>query len=76
MPIRFDGKFRTSPAITADGHVRFGEITIDDSVTPQLSTFAYVRTCTGALTCDPEQFPARLKLKKLSAEVLLGDIGP
>jgi hypothetical protein len=76
MPIRFDGTFRTSPAITADGHVRFGEITIDDSVTPQLSTFAYVRTCTGTLTCAPEQFPARLKLKKLTAEVLLGDVGP
>jgi hypothetical protein len=77
MPIRFDGRFRTSPAITADGHVRFGEITVNDSVTPQLSTFAYVRTtCAGAVTCTPAQFPARLKLKKLSAEVLLGDVGP
>jgi hypothetical protein len=45
-------------------------------VTPQLSTFAYVRSCTGAATCDPKEFPARIKLKKLTAEVLLGDLGP
>jgi hypothetical protein len=76
MPLRFDGRFRTSPAITADGKVRFGEITVDDSITPQLTTFAYVRSCTGVLTCNAVSFPARLKLKKLTAEVLLGDIGP
>jgi hypothetical protein len=73
MPVRFSGEFDTSPAITADGHVRFGKITIDDSVTPQLSTFAYVRACTDAVTCNPQLFPARLKVKKLTAEVLLGD---
>lgn len=73
MPLRFSGEFETSPAITADGHVRFGKITIDDTVTPQLSTFAYVRACTDAVTCNPQMFPARLKLKKMTAEVLLGD---
>jgi hypothetical protein len=73
MPLRFSGEFETSPALTADGHVRFGKITIDDSVTPQVSTFAYVRACTDPVTCNAQMFPARLKLKKLTAEVLLGD---
>lgn len=74
MPVRFDGSFRMSPAITSDGKVRFGEIDVDDATTPQASTFAYVRSCTSSPDCTPEQFPARLKLKKLTAEVLLGDI--
>lgn len=77
MPIRFNGKFTISPAITPDGKIRFGKITIDDAVTPQLSTFAFVRSCTDvAPPCNPQQFPARLKLKKLTAEVLLGDVLP
>jgi hypothetical protein len=74
MPMRLDGKFYVSPAITSDGKMRFGKIVVDDSATPQTSTFAYVRSCTGTLTCDPQQFPARLKVKKLTADVLLGDI--
>jgi hypothetical protein len=74
MPVRLDGKFYVSPALTADGKMRFGKIVIDDSVTPQTSTFAYVRACTGTTTCDPLQFPARLRMKKLTADVLLGDI--
>jgi hypothetical protein len=76
MPLRYDGTFRMSPSITADGKIRFGRITVDDAVTPQISTFAYVRSCTGTVACDAQQFPARLKLKKLTAEVLLGDLGP
>ena len=77
MPLRFNGKLSVSPGITADGKLRFGKITIDDSVTPQLTTFAFVRSCTGPLgNCDPKSFPARLKLKKLTAEVLLGDVFP
>lgn len=74
MPIRMDGKFYVSPAITSDGKIRFGKIVVDDSVTPQTSTFAYVRACTGVVTCSPEEFPARLKVKTLTADVLLGDI--
>jgi hypothetical protein len=77
MPVRFDGKVTVSPAITPDGKLRFGKITIDDAVTPQLSTFAYVRSCTQAPpNCDPQQFPARLKFKKVTAELLLGDVLP
>jgi hypothetical protein len=77
MPVRLDGKFVISPAITPDGDMRFGKITIDDAVDPQLSTFAFVRACTDLTpTCAPQQFPARLKLKKLTAEVLLGRVLP
>jgi hypothetical protein len=76
MPVYYNGEFRMSPGITADGHVRFGVLTVDDSATPQTSSFAYVRACTGQTTCDPVRFPARLKFKKLTAEVLLGDSVP
>jgi hypothetical protein len=74
MPLRFDGKFSVSPALTSDGKMRLGRVVIDDATTPQTSSFAYVRACTGVLTCDPMQFPARLKVKALTADVLLGDI--
>jgi hypothetical protein len=77
MPVRFSGKMSISPSITADGKMRFGKITIDDAVEPQLTTFAFVRSCTDpAGTCTPGSFPARLKFKKLTAEVLLGDLFP
>jgi hypothetical protein len=74
MPVRLQGKFLISPAITSDGKMRFGKIVVDDAVTPQTSTFAFVRACTGIVTCDPQQFPARLKVKTFTADVLLGDI--
>jgi hypothetical protein len=73
MPVYFSGSFRMSPGITSDGHVRFGVLSVDDSVTAQTTTFGYVRACTGQTACDPVPFPARLKFKKLTAEVLLGD---
>ncbi|HET9025629.1 MAG TPA: hypothetical protein VFN64_13720 [Burkholderiaceae bacterium] len=73
MPLRFQGNVRVSPAVTADGKVRLGVLTVDDSVTPQTSTFAYVRACSGSAPCSPLQFPARIKLIRLRAEVILGD---
>jgi hypothetical protein len=80
MPVRFDGKFSISPAITPDGKLRFGKITVDDATNAQDSTFAFVRACTQPTsdpsTCDPQLFPARIKFKTLSAEVLLGDVVP
>ena len=77
MPVRFNGHFTISPSITPDGKMRFGKISLDDAVSPQLSTFAFVRACTEVpAPCNPQPFPARLKLKKLTAEVLLGDIFP
>lgn len=77
MPVRFSGKMSVSPSITSDGKMRFGKITIDDAVEPQLTTFAFVRSCTDPVgTCTPGSFPARLKFKKLTAEILLGDLFP
>lgn len=73
MPVYYNGEFRMSPGITADGRIRFGVLNVDDTVTPQTSSFAYLRACTGQTTCNPVRFPARLKFKKLTAEVLLGD---
>ena len=76
MPLRFDGEFAVSPSVTADGKLRFAKITIDDSVDPQSSTFAFVRACTAPPGCTPKSFPARIKLKKMTADVLLGDAFP
>jgi hypothetical protein len=74
MPLRFAGKFKISPGITRDGKLRLGTLTIDDAITPQLSTFALFRACSGVLTCDPLAFPSRLKLKMLTADVLIGSV--
>jgi hypothetical protein len=80
IPVRFTGKFRINPAITRDGKLRFGSLTIDDAAMPQASTFGLVRSCTlqptGVSPCSPQQFPARFKLKKVTADVLLGDVQP
>jgi hypothetical protein len=79
IPVRFNGRFTISPALTSDGKMRFGKIAIDDAVTPQLSTFGFVRSCTQAISvgpCDAKQFPARFKFKRLTADVLLGDVLP
>ena len=74
MPLRFSGKFAISPGITRDGKLRLGKLTIDDATMPQLSTFALFRACSGVLACDPLPFPARLKLKTLTADVLIGSV--
>jgi hypothetical protein len=88
MPFSFDGAFRISPAITADGRIRLGVMdVVDQPATPQASTFAFFNTCTagagvlltdaapGAPFCaapDLQAFPARLTPRKLSAELLIG----
>jgi hypothetical protein len=74
IPLRLDGKMSISPGITGDGKMRFAKITIDDAVVPQLSSFAFIRSCTGTVTCDPQSFPARVKVEKVTAELLLGDV--
>jgi hypothetical protein len=88
MPFSFDGSFRISPAITADGRIRLGVMdVVDQPATPQASTFAFLNTCTaasGVLLTDAAPaspfctapdlmaFPARLTPHKLSAELLIG----
>lgn len=43
--IRWDGGFRIAPAITADGAIRFGKITVDSTVQPQLATSGNLWGC-------------------------------
>jgi hypothetical protein len=77
LPITFTGAFRVSPAITADGYVRLGTISISDAAGTQTSSFGQIKVCTEPSdpTCQPQGFTARLKLKNLTAELLLGEAG-
>jgi len=74
VPISFDATFKISPAITADGRLRLGALTVPaGSVQP--STFARITMCVDeAATCTTRAFPARLKVLQLNAEVLVGDL--
>jgi hypothetical protein len=75
VPISFDAVFRISPAIDADGKVRFGVLSLPAGAT-QPTTFARVSTCIQQATsgaCAVVRFPARLSMSQLNAEVLLGD---
>ena len=60
--IRWDGSFRIAPAITADGAIRFGKMTVSGATQPQLATSGSLWGCapdaavTGAglpLTASP-----------------------
>ena len=84
VPVSFLGQMSLAPAITNDGQLKLGNITIDDTVTPQESTFGQIYSCTlpdpspPSGTCSPgdgdaQPFPARVKIKKLTAELLIGD---
>jgi hypothetical protein len=72
--VTYSGSFHLSPAITPDGHLRLGRIAIDDSSTPQMSSFSYLHSCTAASTstCNDAAFPLRFKLLHMTAEVLIG----
>jgi hypothetical protein len=76
LPITFAGAFRVSPAITADGYLRLGTISVSDSVVAQTSSFGQLKVCTqpAAPSCGLVSFPARLKLKELTAELLVGQV--
>ena len=43
--IRWDGSFRIAPAITADGAIRFGKMTVDGAVQPQGATTGNLWGC-------------------------------
>jgi hypothetical protein len=76
LPVTFDGTFRVSPAITADGYVRLGTISVSDAAEAQTSSLGKLTMCTQPVGtgCGTQSFPARLKLKTLTAELLLGRI--
>jgi hypothetical protein len=74
VPISFDATFKISPAVTADGKLRLGVLTVPVGST-QPTTFARITMCVDeATSCSTQAFPARLKVLQLDAEVLVGDL--
>jgi hypothetical protein len=84
VPVSFLGEVTLSPAITNDGQLQLGRITIDDTIIPQESSFGQIYSCTlpdptpPSGTCAPgdgdaQPFPARVKIKRLTAQLLIGD---
>lgn len=85
VPVSFTGDIHISPGITEDGQLKLGHIVVDDAVTPQTSTFGQIYSCTlpnlgpASSTCAPgdgdaQPFPSRVKITKLTAELLIGDV--
>jgi hypothetical protein len=75
VPISFDATFKISPAVTADGKLRLGVLSVPVGST-QPSTFARITMCVDETlpTCTTKAFPARLKVLRMNAEVLVGDL--
>jgi hypothetical protein len=91
VPLQLDGHFDISPALTTDGRVRLFTLNFDDAQTPQAVLPAVFHTCTDATTtlasapaptasCDgsseDKPLSATVKVKKLTAEVLIGSVPP
>jgi hypothetical protein len=74
FPLRYNGEFHLSPAITSDGKMRLGKIVVDDATLPQALSLAKFSACTTVTPCNAAQFTAHVKVKHLTADVLLGDI--
>jgi hypothetical protein len=73
VPITFDATFKISPALTADGKLRLGVLTVPQG-SAQPTTFARITMCVDeAPTCTTKAFPARLRVMQMNAEVLVGD---
>jgi hypothetical protein len=79
LPLRLDGKFRISPAITADGRLRLAKLTIDG---PQHDSFVRVHSCTepppppasGCASGTEVTLDGRLEATAFSAEMLVGNV--
>jgi hypothetical protein len=74
VPVTFDATFKISPSVTADGKLRLGLLSVPaGSIQP--TTFARMTMCVDeAQPCATKAFPARLKVLRMDAEVLVGDI--
>jgi hypothetical protein len=73
VPISFDATFKISPAVTADGRLRLGVLTVPLG-SSQPTTFARITMCVDeAVPCTTAAFPSRLSVIQLNAEVLVGD---
>jgi hypothetical protein len=78
LPVRLDGKFRMSPALTADGRVRLGRLALSG---PQHDSFVSVHSCTAApppAICDGTTsegaVAGRLTATAFTAELLVGNV--
>jgi hypothetical protein len=79
LPVAFNGKFSVSPALSSDGRIRLGLLTIDDAKIPQRTTFGLIHACSDPTApdgCARKAFPVRTKLVTMTAEVLAGDQMP
>jgi hypothetical protein len=77
LPIPFDGTFKISPAISADGRVRLGVLVVT-TATPR-SAFGRLPVCadpTVADGCGRVLLPVRARLSSLRAEVMIGQNAP
>jgi hypothetical protein len=73
VPISFDATFKISPAVSADGKLRLGVLTVPVG-SAQPTTFARITMCVDEnAACTTQAFPSRLKVIQLDAEVLVGD---
>lgn len=73
IPLPFDGTFKISPAITADGRIRLGVLRVSAATTR--SAFARLYACTdptAADECGRAGLPMRVRWSSLRAEVVLG----
>jgi hypothetical protein len=77
LPLRLDGTFRISPALTSDGYMRFGKL--DITGTPQHDSFVQLHSCTAAPPPDNAcadntegVLTGRLVATAFSAEMLVG----
>jgi hypothetical protein len=75
VPISFDATFKISPAVTADGKLRLGVLTVP-LASAQPTTFARITMCVDEAlpACTTKAFPARLRVLRMNAEVLVGDL--
>jgi hypothetical protein len=76
LPLRLTGVFRISPALTADGQVRFGKLTLRGI---QSDSHVEVHTCTDAppmtIACPPDsKLTGRLVASQFTADLLLGNL--
>jgi hypothetical protein len=72
--IRWDGSFRIAPAITADGAIRFGKITVDGATQPQLATSGSLWGCAPDAVVTGSGLP--LTTPCTSASPLAESVGP
>lgn len=79
LPIRLDGRMRISPALTADGRVRLGKLSLDGT---QADSYVQVHSCTTGppppATCasgSDATMEGRLMATSFTAELLIGAAG-